>query len=29
MIADRLLGDELFSGWGVRTLGSREGGYNA
>jgi glycogen debranching enzyme len=26
--ADRLLGEELFSGWGVRTLGSREGGYN-
>jgi glycogen debranching enzyme len=26
--ADRLLGDELFSGWGVRTLGRREGGYN-
>ncbi len=26
--AERLLGDELFSGWGVRTLGSREGGYN-
>jgi glycogen debranching enzyme len=26
--ADRLLGDELFSGWGVRTLGSGEGGYN-
>jgi glycogen debranching enzyme len=26
--ADRLLGDELFSGWGVRTLGSEEGGYN-
>ncbi|WCB92472.1 hypothetical protein DSM104299_01168 [Baekduia alba] len=27
-IAGRLLGEELFSGWGVRTLGSREGGYN-
>jgi glycogen debranching enzyme len=26
--ADRLLGDELSSGWGVRTLGAREGGYN-
>lgn len=26
--ADRLLEEELFSGWGVRTLGSREGGYN-
>jgi glycogen debranching enzyme len=27
-VADRLLGDELFSGWGVRTLGRREAGYN-
>jgi glycogen debranching enzyme len=26
--AGRLLDDDLFSGWGVRTLGSREGGYN-
>lgn len=26
--AERLLGEELFSGWGVRTLGSGEGGYN-
>ncbi|WP_445151065.1 amylo-alpha-1,6-glucosidase [Baekduia sp. Peel2402] len=26
--ADRLLGEELSSGWGVRTLGCREGGYN-
>ncbi|HWI70553.1 MAG TPA: glycogen debranching N-terminal domain-containing protein [Baekduia sp.] len=26
--AERLLGEELFSGWGVRTLGRREGGYN-
>lgn len=26
--AERLLGAELWSGWGVRTLGSREGGYN-
>lgn len=26
--AERLLGDELFSGWGVRTLGAREAGYN-
>jgi glycogen debranching enzyme len=26
--AERLLGDELWSGWGVRTLGAREGGYN-
>jgi glycogen debranching enzyme len=27
-IAERLLGDELYSGWGVRTLAAREGGYN-
>ncbi|MEA2217908.1 MAG: hypothetical protein QOJ35_534 [Solirubrobacteraceae bacterium] len=26
--AERLLGAELYSGWGVRTLGSAEGGYN-
>jgi glycogen debranching enzyme len=26
--AERLLDDELWSGWGVRTLGAREGGYN-
>ncbi len=26
--ADRLLDDELYSGWGVRTLGARETGYN-
>ena len=26
--AERLLGDELWSGWGVRTLGAREGRYN-
>jgi glycogen debranching enzyme len=26
--AERLLGAELWSGWGVRTLGAREGGYN-
>lgn len=26
--AERLMEDELWSGWGVRTLGSREGGYN-
>jgi glycogen debranching enzyme len=26
--AAHLLGEELFSGWGVRTLGSHEGGYN-
>jgi glycogen debranching enzyme len=26
--ADRLMGDELYSGWGVRTLGAGEAGYN-
>ncbi len=26
--AERLLTEELYSGWGVRTLGAREGGYN-
>jgi glycogen debranching enzyme len=26
--AEQLLGDELNSGWGVRTLGAREAGYN-
>jgi glycogen debranching enzyme len=26
--AERLLDDELYSGWGVRTLGARETGYN-
>jgi len=26
--AERLLGQDLWSGWGVRTLGAREGGYN-
>jgi glycogen debranching enzyme len=26
--AERLLGGELYSGWGVRTLGTREAGYN-
>lgn len=26
--AERLLSDELYSGWGVRTLGAREAGYN-
>jgi glycogen debranching enzyme len=26
--AGRLLGEELYSGWGVRTLGAREAGYN-
>jgi glycogen debranching enzyme len=27
-LARHLLGDELFSGWGVRTMGRLEGGYN-
>jgi len=27
-VADRLLGPELFSGWGIRTLSSRMAGYN-
>jgi glycogen debranching enzyme len=26
--AERLLDDQLYSGWGVRTLGAREAGYN-
>ncbi len=26
--AEHLLGDELYSGWGVRTMGSRAAGYN-
>ena len=26
--AERLLGEDLYSGWGVRTLGRREAGYN-
>src|SRR5207247_8824728 len=26
--AERLLGEQLYSGWGVRTLGNREAGYN-
>src|SRR5205807_6249770 len=26
--ASHLLGDELYSGWGVRTLGAREAGFN-
>ncbi|MEA2243311.1 MAG: hypothetical protein QOD24_2867 [Solirubrobacteraceae bacterium] len=26
--AERLMGEELYSGWGVRTLGSGESGYN-
>jgi glycogen debranching enzyme len=28
LIADQLLGDALFSGWGVRTMAEGEGGYN-
>jgi glycogen debranching enzyme len=28
LVADRLMGEELFSGWGVRTMGSGEGGYD-
>jgi glycogen debranching enzyme len=28
VVADRLLSAELFSGWGVRTLGTTMGGYN-
>jgi glycogen debranching enzyme len=27
-VADHLLGDDLFTGWGVRTLSRRTGGYN-
>jgi glycogen debranching enzyme len=27
-IAERLLDEQLYSGWGVRTLGAREAGYN-
>ena len=27
-VADRLLSPELFSGWGIRTMGSNEGGYD-
>jgi glycogen debranching enzyme len=27
-VAERLLGDELFSGWGVRTMSRSEAGYN-
>jgi len=27
-VADQLLGSELFSGWGVRTMGAAEGGYS-
>ncbi|HSK98960.1 MAG TPA: glycogen debranching N-terminal domain-containing protein [Rubrobacteraceae bacterium] len=28
LVADRLLGAELFSGWGVRTMAAGEGGYD-
>jgi glycogen debranching enzyme len=28
VVADRLLSPELFSGWGIRTMGAGEGGYN-
>lgn len=28
LVAERLLSPEMFSGWGVRTMGSEEGGYN-
>src|SRR5262249_3518469 len=28
LVADQLLGPELFSGWGVRPMGHEEGGYN-
>jgi glycogen debranching enzyme len=28
LVADHLLGSELFSGWGVRTMGAAEGGYS-
>jgi glycogen debranching enzyme len=28
IVAERLLDEELYSGWGVRTLGTREAGYN-
>ena len=28
LVAQRLLSDEMFTGWGVRTLGSTMGGYN-
>jgi glycogen debranching enzyme len=27
-VVDRLMGDELWSGWGVRTMSSADGGYN-
>jgi glycogen debranching enzyme len=29
LVADRLLGEELFSGWGIRTMAEGEGGYRA
>jgi glycogen debranching enzyme len=28
LVAERLLSDEMFSGWGIRTLASNMGGYN-
>ena len=28
LVAERLLSPELFSGWGIRTMGTDEGGYN-
>ncbi|MCG0276474.1 MAG: amylo-alpha-1,6-glucosidase [Thermosediminibacteraceae bacterium] len=28
LVADRLLSDELFSGWGIRTMSSKEAAYN-
>ena len=28
LVADRLMSDALFSGWGVRTLSTEDGGYN-
>jgi glycogen debranching enzyme len=28
LVADRLVGDELFSGWGIRTMAAGEGGYD-
>ncbi len=28
IVAELLLGEQLYSGWGVRTLGAREAGYN-
>jgi glycogen debranching enzyme len=28
LVADRLMGEELFSGWGIRTMAAGEGGYD-